>query len=233
MNYYSKMASAVVNNIRSGLVGYHHNPTLSRDQVEDELIWTRMKLIKDYILKGIIPIKELMLTMRCIDVDCKDLDRCRCSNNGCGVPIAHFEIPQVFTDMGNGATIRYVGTTDMMKPFNWFTDLTTMKYSQYGRRGQSIPRVYIDTSPNENNLYDCFIFNAPLIKQVTVQAIFKDPRQIYLFDCCDDTFSSWDLTTNLSFMDKEIMKVVTNDYINYYKRLREPVQPNDQAINKP
>jgi hypothetical protein len=47
---------------------------------------------------------------------------------------------------------------------------------QYRRRGKHKPFVYIDTTPNERGMYDCFIFNAPLIKEVSVVAIFKDPR---------------------------------------------------------
>jgi hypothetical protein len=52
-----------------------------------------------------------------------------------------------------------------------------MNYTRnYRKRGKYKPFVYIDTTPNERGMYDCFIFNAPLIKEVSVVAIFKDPR---------------------------------------------------------
>jgi len=39
-----------------------------------------------------------------------------------------------------------------------------MNYTRnYRKRGRNKPFVYIDTTPNENGMYDCFIFNAPLI----------------------------------------------------------------------
>jgi len=38
--------------------------------------------------------------------------------------------------------------------------------------------VYIDTTPNANGMYDGFIFNAPLLKSISIIAIFKDPRQL-------------------------------------------------------
>lgn len=233
MNVYGQMASAVINNVRSGLVGYKHNPSMDRQQVEDEIIWTRQELVKKYILKNILPLKELMMVIRCIDIDCKDLERCRCNSDGCGKPIAHFVIPQVFTDLGNGAAIQYLGSTDMTTPFDWFTDYVTMKYAIYSRRGKKRPRVFIDTSPNEENLYDCYLFNAPLVKQVTIQALFKDPRQIFLYGCCEDTFETDDLRHNMSFMDRECMDIVTNKFIYYYKKFRENDMPNDQTINKP
>lgn len=233
MNHWGQLASAVINNIRAGLAGYQHNPSLDRQQVEDEIVWTQQKLIKDYMAKGLLPIKEFMLTLNCINVDCKDLERCRCWADGCGKPIAHFQIPQVYTDLGNGSTIRYIGTTDMMRPFLWFTDVLTMKYSVYSRRGKKIPRVYVDTSPNENNFFDCFIFNAPLIKQVTVQAVFKDPRQAFERGCCEDIYGMDDLRHNMSFLDREAMDYVTSKYLVYYRQFQTQARPNDQAYNRP
>lgn len=215
------------------MAGYQHNPSLDRLQVEDELVWTIQKLVKNYLMKGSIPLKELALTIPCIDIDCLSIERCKCNADGCGEPMAHFEIPQVYTDMGNGSTIRYIGSTDMSTPFLWFTDAITMKYSTYSRRGKKTPRVYVDTTPNFRNFYDCFLFNAPLVKQVTVQAVFKDPRQVYDNGCCEDTLESDDLTTNMSFLDREAMDYVVSKYLVYYRQMMQQARPNDQAINRP
>nr|DAD59366.1 MAG TPA: hypothetical protein [Bacteriophage sp.] len=42
-----------------------------------------------------MPTKDLYLSINCIPVDCKSIDRCRCSREDpCSdPPIAHFEIP--------------------------------------------------------------------------------------------------------------------------------------------
>ena len=73
-------------------------------------------------------------------------------------------------------------------------------------------------------MYDCYIFNAPLIKQVTVVAIFKDPRQIEAFECCipleDD---------NKSFINCEIKKRLIEKKLRYYRQLAAPILPNDQT----
>lgn len=233
MNHYSRLASACINNIRSGLAGYKHNPSLDRLQVEDELIWTRQKLIKTYLIKGNLDIKEILNSIRCINVDCLPIERCPCGLDPCGDELPHFEIPQVFTDLSVGSSVYYIGPTDMSDPFLWFTNVTTMKYSIYSRRGQKKARVFIDTTPNKNNMFDCFIFNAPLVKQVTVQAVFKDPRQMYEFGCCDDTFETDDLTTNMSFLDRECMDYIINKYIVYYRQMQQTQLPNDQSINRP
>lgn len=241
MNYTGKLASMVVNNVRSGLVGFTANPSLSYQLVEDEIILTRQNMIKKYILKNVIPKHEFMLTIRCIPVDCKDIERCNCFS-GCGTPMAHFQIPQIFTDLGNGLLIGYLGSIDMQRPFIVFTDATTLRYSTYSRRGHNYPRVWIDTTPNCNNLNDGYIWNAPLIKAITISAIFKDPRQIEDFICntcnnkengLDFITSCDDMVTNMNFMDTEIVGIVTDKFIKYFKQLRESDTVADLSNKRP
>ena len=85
-----KLASAIYNDIVSGLRGYHHNPSMSLEQLEDEVVEERLGIIKEYSLKGVLPIKDLLTSINCIPVDCKDLDRCSCNYSYVGTPVAHF-----------------------------------------------------------------------------------------------------------------------------------------------
>jgi len=57
------------------------------------------------------------------------------------------------------------------KPFNILSTI-----QKYRKRGKNKPWVYVDVTPNKDGLLDCYIFNAPLIKQVSIMAIFKDLR---------------------------------------------------------
>ena len=111
----------------------------------------------------------------------------------------------------------------MTYPFIYYTNPTLMTYHKYRRRGKRKPYVWIDTTPNENNMYDGFIFNAPLIKQLTVVAIPKDPRQLDYYGCC----SPVDIN-NMTFIDAEIKKRLTEKKIRYYRSLQAPIVPNDQ-----
>jgi hypothetical protein len=45
------------------------------------------------MLKGVLPIKDLLTSINCIPVDCDNLAKCKCNPNTCGEPMAHFEIP--------------------------------------------------------------------------------------------------------------------------------------------
>ena len=219
---YNKLASAIYNDIVSGLRGMHANPTMSIKQLEDDIVDERLQIIKEYSLKGILPKNDLLLSINCIDVDCKSLERCDCGKGG-DTPVAHFEIPQLLNDFGE-LSIDYIGSTDRLLPFIYYTSSSAWMYHQYIKRGRNKPYVYIDVTPNENNMYDCFIFNAPYIKQVSVVAIFKDPRQLEMYNCCPEM----DIE-NLTFINTEIKKRLTEKKLRYYRQLAAPVISNDQV----
>lgn len=220
---FKKLASAIYNDVVSGLRGYHTSVSISLEQLEDDIVDERLQIIKEYSLKGILPKNDLLLSINCINVDCKDLERCRCKNDEDKTMIRHFEIPQILNDFGDQA-IDYIGTTDRQYPFIVYTSSIQQNYHKYRRRGQKKPYVWIDTTPNEHGMYDCFIFNAPLIEQVSVVAIFKDPRQLERYGCCQPLDDD-----NFSFINNEIKKRLTEKKVRYYRQLAATLQPNDQS----
>lgn len=222
MTYISKLASAIYNDIVGGLSGYHENSSLSIEQLEDEIIQTRLQIIKEYSLKGLVPKKDLLTSINCVEVDCKDLDRCTCNVKYTGRPVAHIEIPQIAFDYTNKA-IDYIGSTDRQLPFLIYTSPHAWEYYQkFRKRNKNKPYVYVDPAPNENGMLDAFIFNAPLLKRVSVVAIFKDPRQLERYECCNSIPED-----NFSFIDTEVQKRLTEQKIRYYRQLAN-VKPNTQ-----
>lgn len=203
MAYYSRIASAIYNDVYGGLKGYHTNLSLDMEQLEDEVNAERLALIKEYTLKDILPKRDFLVTLNCIPVDCKSLEKCnKCMGWGSGVDEtlqAHFEIPQLMTDF-DGVGIEFVGSVDKMTSFTVYTSLTQASKHKYRKRRKDKPYVYIDTTPNENNMYDGYIFNAPFIKAITVVGIFKDLRQVENYNCCLST----SLEDNFTWMDTEI-----------------------------
>lgn len=222
---YSKLASAIYNDIVGGLRGYSSNPTLSLEQLEDEIVEERLAVIKQYTLKGIIPKDDLVRTISCIPVDCKDIENCsKCQKSNLfeGTPTMHFEIPMLFTDFGQ-VGIDYIGSPDLQNPFSIYTRANNLKYRKYKRWSSNKPYVYVNVSPNENGMCDCWVFNAPFLKRVTVIGVFKDERQLSKFGCnCDANLE------NMSFLDAEIKERITKKKLYYYRQLLPPVQPNNQ-----
>lgn len=221
---FERLASAIYNDIIGGLRGYSAAQNMSLEQLEDDIIDERLQIIKEYTLKGIIPKRDLMLSINCIPVDCESLERCRCNMlDDCNEEFAHFEIPQLLGDYGIEA-IDYIGSSDRRIPFIIYTDPQYWRYHKYRKRGRNRPFVFIDMTPNVNNMYDCFLFNAPLVTQVSVVGIFKDPRQILNFGCC-----SVDDVDNFTFINNEIKRRLTEKKIRYYRQLAPPAPVNDQV----
>lgn len=222
---YEKLSSAIINDIDAGLRGFHNNMSLSREQIEDEIVNTRLQVIKEYQLKGIAPINDLMLSINCIKIDCKDIERCSpCREAGMGTPTMHFEIPQLVTDYGTDS-IAYIGSSDRQNPFMfYFSTYQWNYYHKYRKRGKNKPYVYIDITPNENGMYDCFVFNAPLMKRISVVGIFKDPRQLEEYGCCEELEND-----NFTWINNEIQNRIVSQKIKLYRQLAPPNLPNDQA----
>lgn len=229
-----RLADAVFNDVVSGLRGYHQNMSMSKEQLQEEIVQMRLAVIKEYMLKGILPIDDLVMAINCIPVDCDTLDKCRCNGTACGTPTAHFQIPQILLDFGLGNSIKYIGSSDRQHPFLVYThNIDKIKNIQkYRKRGKNRPWVFIDVTPNSEGLIDCYIFEAPLIKQVSVTAIFKDPRQLEDFQCnCDEGVEQDRVThmdNNFNFLDIVIKDRLTQQKLKYYRQYATPVLPNDQ-----
>ena len=217
-----KLASAIRNDIVAGLRGYHSNLSMSMEQLCQDIIDERLQILKEYYLHGILPVKDLYLSINCIPVDCKSIDKCRCKESESD-PIAHFEIPQLLNDYG-ALSIDYIGSVDKQNPFIYYTSSQALRQHKYRKRGKDKPYVWIDTTPNENGMYDCFVFNAPLLSEVSISAIFKDPRQLSNYSCCTDFQDN-----NMTFIDNEIKKRLTQKKIQYYRSFAPSNLPNDQS----
>lgn len=218
----TKLASAIYNDIVSGLVGITSNPTLSIEQLEDDVVDERLQIIKEYSLKNIIPVNDLIMSINCIDTDCLSLDKCPCGGTTYSDPQLHFEIPQIVNDLAGNA-VQFVGSLDKAQQYKVYTT-TAFQYHKYMRRGGEKPFVFIETIPNANNKYDGWIFNAPFAKKISITAIFKDPRQLTSYACCAD-----DDLENYTFLSAEIKKRLTEKKIRYYKQLYQGPSPNDQT----
>ena len=207
--------------------------SMSKEQLEEEIVQMRLAVIKEYMLKGILPVDDLVAALNCIPVDCDTLDKCSCNGIVCGKPTAHFQIPQILLDFGIGNSIKYIGSSDKQHSFLVYTQTIDKirTYQKYRKRGKNKPWVYIDITPNTEGLLDCYIFGAPLIKQISVVAVFKDPRQLEDFQCnCGENSSNGitQMDNNLNFLDIVIKDRLTQQKLKYYRQYATPILPNDQ-----
>lgn len=225
--YIEKLASQIRNDVVSGLRGYHQNLSMNIDQLQDEIVACRLSIINELHSKGIAPIDDLLMAINCVDVDCESLERCSCGKKSDGDTItAHFQIPQLVTTYGTQA-IKYLGATDRQNKFTIVTSLSELQTIKYRRRGLTKPYVWIDLAPNAEGMLDCFLFNAPFVRQVSIVAVFKDPRQLNKYKCCNlDDLNGPDV--NNSFIDQLIKDKLTKEKLYFYRSMKPTQISNNQ-----
>lgn len=222
-----KIVSAIINDLYSGNAGFNANPAINELQLEDECVEKRQVVIKELFAKNLLKLEDLAVTLNCVEVDCENMVKCDGPCNKTALAVKnqlHFQIPQLLSDVGEGAVI-YVGSADGMVPFRVYYSLESTKSNKYRRRGSSEPFVYIDKVPNSEQMCDCWLFNAPFVKQIKVTAVFKDLRQLEEYTCCRD-FDYLDF----GIISDEVKNRVKKDKFAFYREnLSQPYPTNTVA----
>lgn len=213
----TRLASAIQNQVLSGLSGYNSTLSIPMAQLEDEVVQEYLVLLKKYSLKNMLPKKDLLVELNCIEIDCKSLSNCCESLDFLNDATAHFEIPPIVNDFGD-SSIEYIGSINKQKRFTVYTNLN-FKHHKFKLRGNTKPYVFVNTSVNQNGLLDCYLFNAPFLERVSIIAVFKDPRQVeaYMRDngCCE-----WSNPDTQTWLDQEIIQSLTNKYLKYFRQMQ-------------
>ena len=221
----NQIASAIINDLFSGnLVSLSNRSMISQDQIEYEVIETRNAVIKDWYIKSNLNLGDMMIAINCVEVDCKDQNKCSCMSSLANAKMAkHFEIPQLMPGLGADA-LAFVGSTDRSHAFKVYYNLEAIKYQQYyqkyRKRYTPKPFVYVEKTPNENGMYDCWIFDAPFVQYIAVIGIFKDPRQLEQYNCCDNIDY-----LEMGAISNEIKNRILQKKIQLYRTPAPPAAP--------
>lgn len=209
-----QIADAINNHIAAGLKQTNNEP-FSNEQLRDEIVAERNRIIKQLELSGKLDKRSLIQSINCIPVDCDSLSLC------CGIETfdnkLHFKMPKLSTFTDN--PISFIGLTDRSLEFR-FSIGGTWKNQTGGRYTKHLPYVWISS-----NLQDGFIFNPPTddISLISVDAIWEVPTDVEQYACCPT-----DSDTGIpQWMVSEIIDKLTDRFArNHYKM---NYRPNDQT----
>lgn len=210
-----------MNHVYSGTSGLNANIKISQEQLMDEIVAERNIILKEYLLKGILNFQEMFSAINCIEVHCDYMSKC--CNLPMGEKALHFEIPPIMYINGVD-TIKFIGSVDRKTKYIVYTD-ESYRYHSYKKRGANKPYVYVDTAVNSNGNLDCYIFNAPMVKYISVVALFQDPRRLMEWDCCaenPETYLDFGLITD------EVIRRLVEKYLRWYRQNQVPTLPNNQ-----
>lgn len=218
-----QIASAVLSHIYDGLKGAVANIAVSQEQLEDEVVAERNTIIKEYLIKGVANLQEVYSAINCVEVQCASMSKCCGELGDLGQKALHFEIPPVLL-LSGVSTIKFIGSIDQKEKYQVYTN-NDYKYHQYKKRGANKPYVYLDTTVNSNGMIDGYIFNAPLVKMISVVAVFLDPRKLVEFNCCADE----EIVTDCGIISNDIVHRLTQKYAMWYRQNVLPPIPNTQS----
>ena len=215
------IASAIMNHVYSGTSGLNSNLKISHEQLMDEVVAERNIILKEYLLKGVMNFQEMFSAINCVEVNCDYMSKC--CNLQAGEKALHFEIPPIMYINGVN-TIKFIGSIDRKVKYTIYTD-DSYRFHSYKKRGANKPYVYVDTAVNSNGNLDCYIFNVPMVKYISVVALFQDPRKLMEWDCCNENPDSY---LDCGILSDEIIRRLSEKYLRWYRQNQVPTLPNNQ-----
>lgn len=210
------ISDIIINSVYSGGKGIA-NISLSQDQVKDEVNLARNRFILNLNQNYQLNPEGLYQNITCLKATKKDI-RQICpvdttteeSNKILCVPIPKLlHIPRM-------NPIKYLGNVSRQVEwkFFWGNDFFYRRYDKYAKND---PVAWVNGT-------EIWLFNVPpfIKKQITLQAIFENPRDLSTYNCCKASDND-PYPVPPTIVDMITGKLI-NDYLRYY-RLQNP-QPN-------
>lgn len=214
----NQIADIIINNTEGGLKN-RSGRTVTREQVKDEIVLMRARLIMELIPKGVLDRESLLQEVNCINMEKRDISECPAAE-GCK-QVFYARLPKLlhFPDF---EPIQYIGSADGMVPFKVLYGNNHL-YAKYEPYASKMPTAWI-------NLEDLWIFNEPkATRKLRARFVLEDPREIAVFSCSaysdDDHFPSPKTLTDM------IIGKLVNDYHRNYS-MKNPVMAS-QTPNHP
>jgi hypothetical protein len=221
----NELASAIRNHVADGLKGVT-NISFSKQQIIDEAFLLRAKFILEREMVAKFDINQYTQHLPKIFVDCKDVSR------ACVIKAyrseGYMRIPAPAT-LQSKNPITYFGTLDLRTRFKVYYSKADALTHQYRYKTSCRPYILVDLATKDSTGYvDAYFMlrgnNYKMIEWLTLDAVFSDPRVVFEFTGDDDT----DFPAPPE-LQKAIIDTLSNEYINYYRKLNHMAEPNLQT----
>lgn len=215
------LASIIQNTVNAGYGIASERIAFS--QIKDEIVLTRSRIIAE-LKSNKKPFDEssMFQWLRKIEVKEKDIKEVCDSERVrrvCKDLVYIASLPPIM-ETDSFQSIRYLGSTN--QTHNLKTVMSrAVEFALYDRVTGKEPFAWV----NDNRL---IIFNYKMpLKEVAIEAVFQDPRDLYEYDCCDTKNDDHEFACSGQLQD-----MITGKLIESYVRVylgRNPAQPNTQV----
>jgi len=212
----NSIADIIINSVYSGGKGIA-NISLSKDQVKDEINLARNRFILQLHGQYQLDQEGLFQDITCLKAVKKDIRKV------CPIDLKAEEehkvlcvtIPKLL-HIPRLNPIKYLGNSNRQVEWKYFWG-NDFIYRDTDKYAKNSPVAWVNGN-------DIWLFKPPqfIKKQITIQAIFENPRDLSAFNCCEASDND-PYPVPPTIVDMITGKLI-NDYLRYY-RLQNP-QPN-------
>lgn len=220
-----QMAAAIRNHIVDGLKGVT-NEAFSVEQLTHEILLETNLLIQQGVLQGTLDPTTLHQRVDGIETECKDISA------NCSIPALkeypRILIPKLYMLRDVENSVSFLGSMDNSLQIKLYFD-ADYRYHEYNITTKDRPYAYINVAATKEGMSEVFFFNlGPYenLKFVSITALFEDPYK-WLDTVYADQFIESEFYAPKALQSQVIMQL-TQKYVNYYKQMNVPMQPNTQ-----
>lgn len=219
----NEIASSIRNNIGNGLKEVS-NYAYPLDQIRDEIGNVRNQIILEDSKTTILNPEFFAQRIDNIPIDLVRFPVGGYSNSPNLIP--HIKIPRIIMTKNNSGII-FMGAPDQslfLKIYYDFMHHNHIYSRVIGRR----PYAYVDPAHDTDGFMDAYLFNLGPngLRFLSIRAVFDDPVKILDADGLFGVDEEFPAPTAVQEM---IIDKITQKYIQYYKNLNHPYQPNTQT----
>ncbi len=222
-----QIVSAIQNNIGAGLKEVGNYP-YSKEQLWDEISNLRSQLIYKLSQTGKLNPADFAQT----PIDNFEIVPSPYPNTAyaeSGNPVMTTSIPKLAQTFTGEDSIIYFGPMDMSLNMLVYTKPEEANTHKYSRVIKNRPYAVIGQSQDFAGDVPVYLFNlgpAPF-KYVTVRAIFDDPVKV--MEDKDGVYAGEAEFPAPLGVQENIIDILSDKYITYYRKLAHPNEPNDQT----
>ena len=220
-----QMASAIRNHVVDGVKGAH-NEAFSTEQLMHEIILQAETLIIQSIKQGILKRNGLTQRLDGVEIHCADMSgNCEIDSQ---MSAPHITVPKLSQLFDISESIEYLGPMDNTYNIQVYSN-SDYRYHKYNQVTGNKPYAWVNTTSIVPGMYEIYFFNLGKynnLKFVSISALFENPYEI-LNTPYADQFSTAEFYAPI-MIQSQVIDILTQKYINYYRQLNTPVQPNTQ-----
>jgi hypothetical protein len=218
-----EIASMIDSNVKSGIKGVV-NSSYSFEMLVREVNNVRNRIIAtNYRSPGFLR-EEFMQSFSSVKVDKKKLSGSVGYNES---SMFHFSVPNLLLEVGPDNVVGYIGEVSKRNT-GWkvYIDESFNKH-KYKPASSSLPYVFIDPSPRGDGWLDGWVFNYKSnLTQIAFKGILDNPEEATLLECVGNKVENYPIPDSLVV---EVVKRLTDQYLNIYRLNGSISQPNQQT----